>query len=451
MRPPDDAGDSNHYDKRGRPHDSRERKLSPYLRWRQPSPDRGKPTLLAVVAVATTLVNWIIWTSLRVDFGVLSRGCGVTDSKSNSIDLLAQNPTSARPSATINILSSISNWMDNDFQPTGNSSVLDSAITRSSPESNSTETKLPPNVELRSSNMSQLIDARHTSDKQDPLGSSQGALQNGSPTTKADSAESEIPRRQATVPIFYNIFIPDDTLAGGANTHRAHRIVAEQLRQVAQSYAGGYYDPADHTRHATNASVLPSVHLYYTTIGPKNWLTERRMRIATSFCGKLPHFVCKQLAHLTNGSESYTLDQMRQYCVAHPNDRVIYLHTKGSYHPNTLNDAWRRALTLGATARECIEPPDDRCNVCGVLFYTQFTTFVPGNMFTAKCEYVSRLLSPLSDFPAKHEEAISEALLLRARRQLTSRLLEDRPDLYGLDRYNAEHWIGKPTVCSMGG
>jgi hypothetical protein len=409
MRPPDEAGDSNHYDKRGRSHDSRESKLSPYLRWRQPSPDRGKLTLLAVVAVATTLVNWIIWTSLRVDFGAfpqISRGCDATDSKSKNIDQIIQNPTSFSPSA------------------------------------GGTETEAPRNVGLQSSNTSHLIDGH-------PLGSSQGASQNGSPTTSSNSAESEIPRRQATVPIFYNIFIPDDTLAGGANTHRAHRIVAEQLRQIAQSYAGGYYDPADHTRHATNASVLPSVHLYYTTIGPKNWLTERRMRIATSFCGKLPHFVCKQLAHLTNGTESYTLDQMRQYCVAHPSDRVIYLHTKGSYHPNTLNDAWRRALTLGATARECVEPPDDRCNVCGVLFYTQFTTFVPGNMFTASCEYVSRLLSPLSDFPSKHEEAISEALLLRARRQLTSRLLEDRPDLYGLDRYNAEHWIGKSTACFM--
>jgi hypothetical protein len=62
-------------------------------------------------------------------------------------------------------------------------------------------------------------------------------------------------------------------------------------------------------------------------------------------------------------------------------------------------------------------------------------------MFAAKCEYVAKLLSPLGEFPAKQREAIGE-LLLRARRQLSSNLLHDQVDFFGLDRYNAEHWIG---------
>jgi hypothetical protein len=160
------------------------------------------------------------------------------------------------------------------------------------------------------------------------------------------------------------------------------------------------------------------------------------------FCGPYPSIECRQLGHLSNSDESFVLDQMHQYCQSHPAEHVVYLHSKGSYHPSPLNENWRCALTMAATAKECIEPPNDQCDVCGALFYTQFTTFVPGNMFSAKCSYVLKLLSPLVDFPVKHREAVGEALMLRVRRQLTARVLFDHYDFYGLGRYNSEHWIG---------
>jgi hypothetical protein len=239
--------------------------------------------------------------------------------------------------------------------------------------------------------------------------------------------------------IFYNIFIPDDLATGGKGTNRAYRIVSEQLLQIAQSYAGGYFNSES---RSTNATTPHRVTIHYTTIGPTNLLAESRMNHPSEFCGAYSNFKCHHLAHFTNGSESYTLEQLRQHCMAHSADRVVYLHSKGSYHANHKNEAWRKALTFGATAKECVNPPDDRCTVCGILFYTQFTNFIPGNMFSAKCDYVSKLLSPLDEFPKKQKEAAGEALLLRVRRQLTSNLLHDQVDFFGLDRYSPEHWIG---------
>jgi hypothetical protein len=236
--------------------------------------------------------------------------------------------------------------------------------------------------------------------------------------------------------VFYNIFIPDDRSKKGTGTQRAYNIVSEQLLQLAQSYVGGYLGQAAYVANST------SVTVHYTTIGPSDLLTETEMNDPSKFCGMYPNIHCRHLGHFTEGSEAYTLEQLRQHCVGHPSERVVYLHSKGSFHPRELNEGWRKALTFAATTKECVDPPDDSCSVCGILFYTQFTTFVPGNMFAAKCEYVSKLLSPLDEYPKKQREAIGDALVLRARRQLTSHFLHDAVDYFGLDRYSAEHWIG---------
>jgi hypothetical protein len=256
------------------------------------------------------------------------------------------------------------------------------------------------------------------------------------------TTELSMGSRQMNMPIFYNVFIPDDTATGSEGTERAFRIVSDQLQQIAESYAGGHFRKGD---SSINVTLLPTVHIYYTTVGPTDLLPESRMSTA-DFCGAYPHFRCSHLGHRTSGFESITLDHMHQYCRDHQSERVLYLHSKGSYHPSVLNDNWRRVLTMASTAKECIEPPDDKCNVCGALFYTQFTTFIPGNMFTATCAYVSNLLAPLVEFPLKHKEAIGAALLLRTRRQVMTNLMSDRSDLFGLERYNAEHWIGKSLV-----
>jgi hypothetical protein len=237
--------------------------------------------------------------------------------------------------------------------------------------------------------------------------------------------------RQRRSTIFFNIFIPDDG---------SFSIVSEQLNQIAESYAGGYYQQGGN--NSVSDAPLPTVHVYYLTLGA-DMLPESRMNNSSDLCGAYPHFQCHHLGHHTNGFEAITLEHMHGYCRTHPSERVVYLHNKGSFHPVPgLTDGWRQALTLGAIAKDCMEPPDDRCNVCGFMWYTVFATFVPGNMFTAKCEYVSKLLPPLVEFPISHRAAVGEGLLLRARRQLMSNVIPEDLERYGFGRHNAEHWIG---------
>jgi hypothetical protein len=247
------------------------------------------------------------------------------------------------------------------------------------------------------------------------------------------------PVRQPNRTIFFNIYIPDDRDTGGVKTTHSFHIVSEQLQQIASSYAGGFYRQGN---DSVSDSLLPKVIVYYLTVGPTDLLPESRMN-SSDFCGAYPHFRCHHLGHHTSGFEDLTLEHLHGYCRAHPSERVVYLHNKGSFHSLAfLTDKWRYVLTLASTAKECIEPPDDKCNVCGLMWYTVFAVMVPGNMFTAKCEYVAKLLSPREEFPSKHQMAVGEGLLLRTRRQLMSNIFGDRSDVYGFRRYLAEQWIG---------
>jgi hypothetical protein len=257
-------------------------------------------------------------------------------------------------------------------------------------------------------------------------------------SSRSTNASVEPLVRRANRTIFYNIYIPDDRDTGGAMTAHSFHIVSEQLQQIATSYAGGFYLYGNES-----VSDLPEVHVYYLTVGPADILPESLMNNSSDFCGAYPHFRCHHLGHHTSGFEDLTLDHLHRYCGAHPSERVVYLHNKGSFHPvDHLSLRWRHILTLASTAKECIEPPDDKCNVCGLLWYTVFAVMVPGNMFTAKCEYVAKLLSPLEEFASKHQMAVGEGLLLRTRRHLVSNVFGDRSEVYGFDRYLAEQWIG---------
>jgi hypothetical protein len=241
--------------------------------------------------------------------------------------------------------------------------------------------------------------------------------------------------------IFFNVFIPDARNTRGVK--RSFSIVSEQLQQIAESYAGGYYQKGN---NSLGDALLPTVHIYYLTVGPADLLPEPRMNNSTEFCGAYPHFQCHHLGHHKSGFEDLTLEHLRGYCLAHPSERVVYLHNKGSFHSYPFNNRWRRVLTLGALAKDCVAPPVDRCDVCGFMWYTVFSVIVPGNMFAAKCDYVAKL-PPLVEFPAKHRAAVGEGLLLIARGQLLVNVFSDGISEYGLERYFAEHWIGTLHIC----
>ena len=227
--------------------------------------------------------------------------------------------------------------------------------------------------------------------------------------------------------LFYNLYIPHEAEA----VQHVIDVVNEQLGQVTKSLK-------------QLEEGKQGVVLFYNLIGNKRAFPEEKMK---ALCSKLSSkLFCKQIGYYDTASESVTLQDIYDYC---QNDsvadvRVTYLHAKGSYHQTEVNTNWRRALTDAVIHPDCLFPPDDQCNVCGAQFYTRFATMYPGNMFTAKCSYVKKLLPPLEggEYDRLKKESVVKFLKYRLWGQLNTTLLDDRVDYFGLGRYRLEHWIG---------
>lgn len=97
--------------------------------------------------------------------------------------------------------------------------------------------------------------------------------------------------------------------------------------------------------------------------------------------------------HYQEGGEDVTLHSLWEYCQANTQSKVVYLHSKGSFHPDESNNRLRRFLTEGALSRECADLPDD-CDVCSSRMSTHPHPHTSGNMWLAKCNYIAKLLDP---------------------------------------------------------
>lgn len=220
--------------------------------------------------------------------------------------------------------------------------------------------------------------------------------------------------------IFFNIYIPKSDNEDEVTF--AIDILKEQLDQIAKS----------------PACTRQSVTLYYTLIGNANALDASAMQ---RLClERSPNLHCRLLQTRETGSEEVTLRRVHAFCKQNPDFRITYLHTKGSFHYSEKNTNWRRLLTAAAVSPDCVRPPDDTCNLCGLTFYTQFTFFIPGNMYTAHCSYIRKLL-PFENgtYQQARDRAVTNILLLKLRNQLRNNLLRDQLDYYGMDRYRNEH------------
>jgi hypothetical protein len=228
---------------------------------------------------------------------------------------------------------------------------------------------------------------------------------------------------------------------------RALRIVQEQMHQIGQSYATSFDQP---------------VRLYYNTIGMPGILTAADMQ--SNLC--IPnHIDCVHLQHYQQAFEEFTLQRLHDYCHAVPHDddsnkedssdpqnhqnkqphRVVYLHNKGSYHDwqNGENTRWRRHLTAAVTTRECLEPIDRSCSVCGLVFYGAWALLFPGNVWTADCAYVRRLPSPPTFFAAMDDVFTQRQNKMRENPRFAMAFPDvDGIDSHGAGRYAQEHWIG---------
>lgn len=98
--------------------------------------------------------------------------------------------------------------------------------------------------------------------------------------------------------------------------------------------------------------------------------------------------------HYKQGNEDLTLHDLWSYCqTAPPSKVVIYIHSKGSFHDKAPNNHLRRYATAGALSEECRNMPD-QCNTCSSRMSPIPYPQSSGNMWAARCGYVSKLMDP---------------------------------------------------------
>ena len=233
------------------------------------------------------------------------------------------------------------------------------------------------------------------------------------------------PPEPVQVTLFYNIYVPLDE-AGAAN---ALRIIEEQMTQLNDA--------------PTFSTTYRGSTLYYNTIGNN---TEATRVLMDRLCTNL---VCEHMQHYDEGFEDVTLDKLYDYCHDNEESSVLYFHSKGSFHnwKDHTNENWRRHLTAAVSRDECLRPPDESCNVCGLQYFPVWSSFVPGNFFVSKCSYVQRLLRP-SEFGRQMTLVMEDVLQLRADKVWDMTLYNPKKGgVLGVDRYSSEHWIAShPTV-----
>jgi hypothetical protein len=151
---------------------------------------------------------------------------------------------------------------------------------------------------------------------------------------------------KTTIVIFYNMFVPMND-----NTKNAIEIVRDQIEQIGASF---------------NNSTKYQARLYYVSI--EYSLPDSFVQ---AICARFDNLTCKRLRYYTKGYEERTLSLLWRYCQANLDQRVVYVHNKGSFHPSVDPDvdqnAWRRAGTSAAIDDLCLQPPDSTCDFCGLL------------------------------------------------------------------------------------
>ena len=179
---------------------------------------------------------------------------------------------------------------------------------------------------------------------------------------------------------------------------RIGKIIREQMTDISQSHI----------------STLGEVTFYYNTIGGRAFDPDYMAAHCEEF-----NLDCRHMEHFESGFEEVTLTKMHQFCQSRPEHRVLYLHPKGSFHSHhnetdlhVSQEKWRRNMLTAASSKLCVEPSDDECSVCGLLALPFPSLHFPGNFFTAKCEYVRKVLPP-REFMRRQNEVVTKGLLQR--------------------------------------
>jgi cytoskeletal protein RodZ len=259
-------------------------------------------------------------------------------------------------------------------------------------------------------------------------------IQSQSQTSSATSPTSTASRsRGSKLAIFYNIYIPPTP---ESFTKRALDIVQEQVDQVRESYVGTI------TNNNNNTKTV----LYYNTIGSTALTNDTMQSICSNHSSSLQ---CRHLQHYDTAFEEVTLNSLYNYCLnpENGNDRVIYMHSKGSYHiDNGNNDRLRKHLTRAVTDQQCLQAVDNddnnqtSCNYCGLKFGA-FPIHMPGNFFVAQCRYIRKLTPPV-EFSAAMTVVTARARQRLHNQSMVRTMFPDESWYYGTERFSNEHWSG---------
>ncbi|CAL1136306.1 unnamed protein product [Cladocopium goreaui] len=142
-----------------------------------------------------------------------------------------------------------------------------------------------------------------------------------------------------------------------------------------------------------------------------------------------------RFVHYMEGQETLTLHDVWSYCRRHdvlPSQVVVYVHSKGSYHPHEFQDQWRDYVTAGALSQECRLMPE-YCNMCSSRMSPVPYPHSPGNMWAARCGYISELMDP-KDFETATNNFQKEVGPV----DLQCPTIDG---CQGLGRVSTEHWV----------
>jgi len=144
------------------------------------------------------------------------------------------------------------------------------------------------------------------------------------------------------------------------------------------------------------------------------------------------------LLHDEKGSEMETLASIYLYCQGPEKDEreVVYLHSKGSFHQGKKQNDLRQFITRAALSAKCSNMDPSMCNVCSGRMSPIPHPHTSGNMWSARCDYITKLLHP-TQFQHKMDTITfpigNEIINIAA--------------AVGNKRFAAEHWImSHPSV-----
>jgi len=209
-------------------------------------------------------------------------------------------------------------------------------------------------------------------------------------------------------PIFYNVYLPSESLDQQQN---ALRIVTEQMQQRQWS------DPSFQSP------------VWYTLIGSGN--------MTDNTCA--PN--CRRIAHISVGDEVNTLQALWEYCQDHPDKLISYIHDKGSFHATEHNEKTRRTATKGALdcRTEMLKRPGlSEFNVCAGTMMILPQYLCQANMWTAKCSYIRDLHRP-TEYATALQKFYDEVLSNEKHSCLQPVSLN--ANHLGLGRYAYERWV----------